>query len=87
MQHNVLDPVQSGMDEIAAIAADLFCVTTEEVVDAESFVEDTGADSLLAIELLSRLEKRYGVTIPESSLIRIVNLRETYAVVAESAGW
>ncbi|TDV54808.1 acyl carrier protein [Actinophytocola oryzae] len=87
MQHTVLDPVRTRMDEIAAIAADLFCVTTEEIFAAESFVDDTDADSLLAIELLSRLEKRYGVTIPETSLIRIVNLRETYAVVAESAGW
>jgi acyl carrier protein len=87
MQHNVLDPVQSRMDEIAVIAADLFCASTDEIVAAESFVDDVDADSLLAIELLSRLEKRYGVTIPESALIRIVNLRETYAVVAESAGW
>lgn len=87
MQHDVLDPATTRMDEIAAIAADLFCATTAEIAAAESFVDDVDADSLLTIELLSRLEKRYGITIPESALIRIVNLRDTYAVVAESAGW
>ncbi|MGQ0838602.1 acyl carrier protein [Actinokineospora sp.] len=73
--------------EIAELAADLFSVSVEEVVGAESFIEDVEADSLLVIQLLVQLEKRYGVPIPDTELPRLVNLRATYELVAEYAGW
>lgn len=75
------------LHEIAELAADLFSVEVPEVIAAESFVDDVEADSLLAIELLAQLEKRYGITIPEQELPRLVNLRSTYELVAEYAGW
>jgi acyl carrier protein len=73
--------------EIAEMAADLFTVPVEQVLTADDFIEDLGADSLLAIELLTQLEKRYGVTIPEDELPNMANLRSTYDIVAERAGW
>ncbi|BBA96682.1 putative acyl carrier protein [Actinacidiphila reveromycinica] len=75
------------LDEIAAMAADLFSVTAEEVAAAESFVDDLGTDSLLAIELLTHLEKRYDIRIAESESSRMTTLRDTYEVVAQAAGW
>ena len=81
------DTVSGRLAEIAEIAADLFSVTAGEVEAARSFVDDVEADSLLVIELLSHLEKRYGITIPEGELFRLVDLRSTYDVVAEHAGW
>jgi acyl carrier protein len=87
MQQELIDATEARMDEIAEIAADLFSVTPEEVRTAESFVDDLGADSLLAIELLVQLEKRYSITIPESELPRMVNLRGAYDATAEHAGW
>lgn len=73
--------------EIRDIAADLFAADPQEVEAAESFVDDLDADSLLAIELLTQLEKRYGVLISEEAVPRMVNLKATYQVVAETAGW
>ncbi|MCJ1678500.1 acyl carrier protein [Streptomyces sp. APSN-46.1] len=79
--------IAARLAEIRDIAADLFSVEPEEVEAAESFVNDLDADSLLAIELLSQLEKLYDIHIPEGDVPRMVNLRATYELVAEIAGW
>lgn len=73
--------------EIRDIVADLFSAEPADVEAATSFVNDLEADSLLAIELLTHLEKRYGVTIPETEIVDMVSLKATYEVVARNAGW
>jgi acyl carrier protein len=78
---------QDRLDDIARIAADLFSVTAAEVAAAQSFIDDLGADSLLVIDLLTRLERNYDIRIPDSDMLRMVDLGSTYEVVAEHAGW
>jgi acyl carrier protein len=87
MDQEVIDIEQSRLGEIAELAADLFSATVEQVVAATSFVDQLEVDSLLAIELLVQLEKRYGIRIPEADGNRMTDLAGTYAVVAEIAGW
>lgn len=67
--------------------AELVQATPERVASAESFATEFGADSLILIELLVRLEKRFEIEIPEDDLPKLVNLRSTYEVVAARAGW
>lgn len=86
MTLETVDQLAVRRNEIAEMAADLFCVSVEEVVSAESFADDVDADSLLVIELLSRLEKRYGITISDTDAVRLVNLDATCELVAECAG-
>jgi acyl carrier protein len=78
---------QDRLDEIAVIAADIFSVSAEQVTAAESFIKDLGTDSLLTIELLTRLEKQYDIHIPDTEVPRMTNLRHTYEVAALCAGW
>lgn len=74
--------------QIRDIAADVLSAEPGDVEAARSFKDDLDADSLLAIELLTRLEKHFDVAIADSELPRLVtNLRTAYEVVAESAGW
>lgn len=75
------------MAELRDMAADIFTVEPEEVERATSFVDDLGADSLLAVELLSRIEQRYGVMIDANDLEKMTDLLSTYKVVADAAGW
>lgn len=75
------------LTELAAVAAELFEVRTEDVAGARSFVGDLGATSMLIIELHTRLERRYGVRIDEQGFYRMTNLPRTYDVVAQAAGW
>jgi acyl carrier protein len=78
---------QDRLDEIAVIAADIFSVSAEQVTAAGSFIKDLGTDSLLTIELLTRLEKQYDIHIPDTEVPRMTNLHHTYEVAALCAGW
>jgi len=40
------------------------------------FVEDLGVDSLLALEILAVLEKKFQIEIPEDDLVYFVNTRQ-----------
>ncbi|BAJ32356.1 MULTISPECIES: acyl carrier protein [Kitasatospora] len=73
--------------ELRDLAAEIFSATPEEVEAAESFVDDLGADSLLAIELVSRLEQVYDVVVDPEDIPLLVDLNTTYRVVAAGAGW
>jgi acyl carrier protein len=87
VEKNVITVDQERLNEIAWLAADLFSVSAEEVLAAESFINDLGTDSLLTIDLITQLDKRYGIRIPDAAAERLVNLRSTYEVVAACAGW
>lgn len=58
-----------------------------ELTDDSLFVEEHGADSLRAVEILSRIEKQFEVKIPQNDLTRMTNLSNVYAVVEEHANW
>lgn len=75
------------LDEIREIVATVLELEPEELTNESLFVEDHEADSLRAIEILARLEKKYKVEIPQSELPKMVNVSAVYDVVAEHAGW
>ncbi|MFB7716256.1 MULTISPECIES: acyl carrier protein [unclassified Nocardia] len=70
--------------DIKDLVCDILELDTEEVTDTSHFVDDHGADSLLAIEILSALEKKYRVKIAQSELARMGNMDGVYEVLAES---
>ncbi|KJY48067.1 MULTISPECIES: acyl carrier protein [Streptomyces] len=55
-----------------------------ELTDTSGFIEDHDADSLLAIEILARIEKDLGVVIPQDDLVEMGNLNGVRAVVTRS---
>ncbi|MGW6283454.1 acyl carrier protein [Streptomyces sp. NPDC055107] len=70
--------------QVKEIVCDILEIDPEEISDSSLFKEDFGADSLRSIEILSALEKAFGVTIDQAEMARMVNLDGTYAVVAEA---
>lgn len=74
-------------EELREIVAEVLELEPEELSDTGHFVDEYDADSLRAIEILARIEKRYKVEIPQSDLPRMSNLQAVYDVVAERAGW
>ncbi|WP_042373914.1 acyl carrier protein [Streptacidiphilus neutrinimicus] len=79
--------IQQHLDEIREIAAEVLEIEPEEITETSSFAEEHEADSLRAIEILARIEKKYNVEIPQAELPKMVNLRAVYDVVAQHAGW
>jgi acyl carrier protein len=78
---------EARLEEIGEIVAEVLELEPEELTETSMFVEDHGADSLRAIEILARLEKKYRVEIPQSDLPKMVNLAAVYDVLGERAGW
>ncbi|MFE9701930.1 acyl carrier protein [Streptomyces sp. NPDC005930] len=69
---------------IKDIVIDILELEDDEVTDTSLFIDDHGADSLRAIEILASLEKEFGITIDQSQLAEMVNLEAVYKVVAEA---
>ncbi|MFB8237924.1 acyl carrier protein [Kitasatospora sp. NPDC089913] len=73
--------------KIREIVCDILEIEEDEVTETSLFKEDHSADSLRSIEILANLEKQFSITIDQSELARMVNLKGVYEVVAEAAGW
>ncbi|OKK04799.1 polyketide-8 synthase acyl carrier protein [Streptomyces sp. CB03234] len=71
---------------VKEIVCDILELQEDEVTDTSLFIEEHGADSLRAIEILASLEKEFGITIDQSELSQMVNLERVYQVVAEAPG-
>ncbi len=69
---------------VRAVIAELTEVDVENVKDDTKFVEELGADSLTALELIARLEKQYKVKITEANLKRLSTLVDTVQVLEEA---
>ncbi len=74
-------------DRIKEIICDILELEENEVTLTSHFVEDHGADSLRAIEILASLEKEFGVVIDQSELARMINLEAVFQVLSETAAW
>ena len=66
-------------EALRAIVAEI--AEVEEVPDDESF-KDLGIDSMMAIEIVSEIERRYRIKVPEQELEQIVDLDSVVALVA-----
>ncbi|MFJ1747312.1 acyl carrier protein [Streptomyces sp. NPDC088116] len=75
------------LDELREIVAEVLEVEPEEITETGSFVDEHEADSLRAIEILARIEKKYKIDIPQAELPNMGHLKAVYDVVAEQAGW
>jgi len=53
----------------------------DELTLEAHFVKDLGMDSMMALEVLAGIEKKYRIVIPEGMLAKFINLKETIAIV------
>ncbi|MFJ4518201.1 acyl carrier protein [Streptomyces sp. NPDC088816] len=71
------------LEDLRATIAEVIDVDIAEVTDTADFKETLDVDSLLALEILVTLERKYGVKLAESNLQKVRSLHETYALLAE----
>lgn len=65
---------------ITEIAEDMD-VEEDSITDDASFVEDMGLDSMALLEVLATMEKKFGVSIPESEFPNITSINKCVATV------
>lgn len=83
-EHAAGDAAVGDLDDVARLAAEVFGASEVRVVEAESFAGDLGATSAQVIELLARIEERYGVRIPDPDFYRMTDLAGARRAVARA---
>ncbi len=58
----------------------------EEITDTALFAEELGVDSLMAMEVMVAVDKRYKINIPEEEFAKIKNVNDTVDVVLRYMG-
>jgi acyl carrier protein len=74
------DDLKEKLRSIIADVAEL-----DEVPDATPF-KDLGIDSMMAIEIVSDVERQFKLTIPEDELADLVDLESVYTKVKAKLG-
>jgi len=69
-------------DELREIIAEITETESEEIQDDAQFVKDLGMDSMMALEILASLEKKYKIVIPEEDLPKFTDLNNTVEVIS-----
>ncbi|WP_019548303.1 acyl carrier protein [Streptomyces sulphureus] len=70
--------------QLREIIREILELEDDELTDTSLFIEDHEADSLLAIEILARIEQDLGVSIPQEELPEMVNFRSVHEVFARN---
>lgn len=58
-------------------------IEIDDFKEDDNFVEDLGVDSMMALEIVVRIEKKYQISIPEEELPNIQSLNQVYEVVSD----
>ena len=75
------------LEQLRDIITEVLEIEPGELTGTSDFVEDHGGDSLLAIEILARIERDMSVYVPTDALAEMTNLNAVRAIVARYAGW
>lgn len=76
----------SNTEIVKNILCDILEVEPADLTEDGLFIEEYGADSLRAVEILASLEKRFNLKLPEKELKNMVNLRQVKQVL-QQYGW
>ncbi|MDP2922871.1 MAG: acyl carrier protein [Candidatus Omnitrophota bacterium] len=67
--------------EIKKLVAEIAERPVEEIRDDAKFAEDLGIDSMMALEIIASIEKKYKVVIPEAEIPNIRSLQNVFDLV------
>lgn len=70
-------------EDLRSTVADVLDVEEASVTDDALFVDDLGVDSLMALEVMVVLEKKYGVKLTEEELHEVSCLQKAHDLIAE----
>jgi acyl carrier protein len=67
--------------EIKTKVAEITELSEDKLKDDAKFVEDLGVDSMMALEIVASLEKKYKVVIPETEIPKARSLNDIYELL------
>ena len=69
--------------DVRNLVAEILEVEPEEIKLGDHFVKDLGMDSMMALEILAGIEKKYRIVIPEEALPKFTDVNSTVTIVQE----
>jgi acyl carrier protein len=67
--------------EVKKLIAEVTEREPEEITDTALFADELGVDSLMAMEVMVAVDKKYKINIPEDEFAKIKNVDDTVEVV------
>lgn len=67
--------------EIKRLIAEVTEREVDEVSDTAGFTDDLGVDSLMAMEVMVAVDKKYKINIPEDEFTQLKNVNDTVETV------
>lgn len=67
--------------DLRAMVAEIIEVEPQSINGEASFVKDLGMDSMMALEILAGIEKKYRIVVPEDTLPKFTSLDQTVQIV------
>lgn len=67
--------------KVQEMLAEALNISVDKVAADAKIVEDLGADSLDVVELLSRLEDEFGITIPDEDVENLLTVGDVAAEI------
>ncbi|RKY38212.1 MAG: acyl carrier protein [Candidatus Omnitrophota bacterium] len=69
--------------EIKKLISEIAEIPQNQIKDDARFVEDLGIDSMMALEIVASIEKKYKIVIPEEKIPTINSLNTIYSLIKE----
>ena len=69
--------------DLRELVATILEVEPDTIDEQAGFVKDLGMDSMMALEILASIEKKYRIVIPEETLAKFTSLSQTVKIVQE----
>ena len=70
------------IEKVKKLIADQLCISTDDISDTAN-LEDLGADSLDAVELLMTFEDEFGVSIPDEQVENLKTLPQIVKTIEQ----
>lgn len=67
--------------EIRELVAKISEVPEFQLKDSALFVEDLGMDSMMALEVVASIEKKYKIVVPEEAIPTLRSLKDVYSLL------
>ena len=72
---------QNIKQDLREIISRITEVPPKDLKDDADFVKDLGVDSMMALEIVASIEKKYKVIIPEDKIPEITSLNKIYSLI------
>ena len=75
--------MEEAKKEIKKMISDIAEIPENEIKDDATFAEDLGIDSMMALEIVASIEKKYKVVVPEEKIPTIRSLQNVYQLLED----